>query len=450
MRTSPILLYILCAVLLWTCQNIEDAAPSKRKTFLHLFEGPYSIVANDMEIVNGEYIIVGEMSVPPSGNAVDSVVTVVFSVDNKGNRIGDFRYYQGSRGKSIVHHPDGGYIIVGDSIKRNLDPPNVANGLVSSAFGLLLNDAFDSVYSIRRTDVQHDTIPKTDYYCSAVTLDDDDNIIVLGTYVLGSSPTQVGVPERPFLASYAKNGDALTLNWTQDYDLIDRSYQNARSVHTRNNTIIWASGVARTVGDVTVSYVDIPVAEENSVFVNSSKIGETENQLFLPKDIQPAKNNAFGYGVVGSYSEPNATDGSKSNIFFMRVNAAGTIIEESVRFFDGIISKETGAELDDNTESSIIDEGQAIAATFDGGFVLAGTIESIPGTGNGGKDIILIKVNAFNDLVWIRTLGGSGDEVVSSIKETPDKGLLICGTNALSGASSVFLIKTDKNGELKN
>jgi hypothetical protein len=27
---------------------------------------------------------------------------------------------------------------------------------------------------------------------------------------------------------------------------------------------------------------------------------------------------------------------------------------------------------------------------------------------------------------------------------------LICGTNTLSGAANVFLIKTDKNGELKN
>ena len=98
---------------------------------------------------------------------------------------------------------------------------------------------------------------------------------------------------------------------------------------------------------------------------------------------------------------------------------------------------------------SIIDEGEAIAATKDG-FVLAGSFTTIPAKGKGGKDIFLVKVDDLGNMLWAKTFGGSGDETVSVVRETDDGGLIICGTNTLGGYSSIFLIRTDKNGELKN
>jgi hypothetical protein len=71
-----------------------------------------------------------------------------------------------------------------------------------------------------------------------------------------------------------------------------------------------------------------------------------------------------------------------------------------------------------------------------------------PGRGKGGKDIFLIKIDAFGNVVWNKILGGTGNETVSSIRETADGGLLLCGSNEVSGLSSIFIIKTDKNGEL--
>jgi hypothetical protein len=448
MRVSLIIFCTTVSFFLWTCQNLEDASPSNRQTFIHLYEGPYGITAHDLEIVSDGFVIVGEMSVPPSGSAVDSIVTVVFKVDKMGNRIGDFRFYSGGSGKSIIHHPTGGYIVVGDWIKKNLDPPNVANGLISSAHIMLLGENLDSLFSDYRTDVKPDSIPKTDYYGGSVTIDAGGNVIVLGTYIEGSSLTQVGVPERTFIRSYTKNATSLALNWEKDYDLIDRNFKNAKSVHTNNNNIIWAAGIARTVGEVTNSYVEIPYVQQNSEFINDDKIGETASQLYTAADIQPAKSAAFGYGVVGTYSQ--TTDGSEANIFFMNVDAGGTIIDESVRYFDGIDSKESGDAISDSTASTIVDEGGAITSTYDGGFVVAGSLDN--GTGNGEKDIFLAKISAppFYNVIWVKTIGGSGAEVVSAIKETSDRGLLICGTNTLSGAANVFLIKTDKNGELKN
>lgn len=63
---------------------------------------------------------------------------------------------------------------------------------------------------------------------------------------------------------------------------------------------------------------------------------------------------------------------------------------------------------------------------------------------------MLVKVDSQGNMMWAKTLGGSGDETVSAVRETSDGGLLICGTNRLGNYSTIFLIKTDKNGGLKN
>jgi hypothetical protein len=400
-----------------------------------------------MEVVADGYVIVGNMTIPREVSVLDSIVTVVFKADKDGSIMGDFHYFFGGTGKSIKQLPNGGYIIVGDRIERELNPEFVANSIVSSLRILVLNDALEEVYVNYKGDDSPAQI-KTDFYGGTVTVSGNGEIIVLGTYVDGIG-SQINIPEKPFIVSYSQNPDnSLAINWTQTYNLIDRNYRNSRSVYIKNNKIIWASGIARIQSDVTFSYVTIPVVESNSVFVNNSTLGETNDQLFIPRDIQPSNSPAFGYGVVGSYSEPNATDGSKSNMFFLRVDQSGNIIDGSTRFFDAILSKDNISI--DSTLSEIVDEGEALTSTSDGGFVLAGSMETIPSKGNGNKDIFLVKVDAFGNPVWNKTIGGSGNEVVSSIKETPDGGLLICGTNTLGGTSIAFLIKTDKNGELKN
>ena len=71
-----------------------------------------------------------------------------------------------------------------------------------------------------------------------------------------------------------------------------------------------------------------------------------------------------------------------------------------------------------------------------------------PERGNGGSDIFLIKVDAFGNPQWNRLFGGSGDESISSIAETPDGGLLISGTKDVSGLPAMFLLKTDPQGQI--
>ena len=135
-------------------------------------------------------------------------------------------------------------------------------------------------------------------------------------------------------------------------------------------------------------------------------------------------------------------------MFFLRVDAAGTIIPGSDRYFDGIDSFNNATQDKDN--SKIIDEGKVLTATSDGGFVLVGTMATNPEKGNGGKDLFLIKLNAIGDIQWIKTMGGAGDEEPAGVTEAANGDIIVCGTNTQGTYSSVFLMRMNRNGELTN
>ena len=56
------------------------------------------------------------------------------------------------------------------------------------------------------------------------------------------------------------------------------------------------------------------------------------------------------------------------------------------------------------------------------GFILAGSTD---GEGNGGKDILLIKINSEAVVEWSQTYGGEGDDIGISVDKTSDGGLLL-------------------------
>jgi len=446
MRKSLLPILALSCIV-FTCKNIETADPSPRSTFIKFYEGSKTMEAAAVEKIPGGFVILANTI---SSSTDESIIqTVLIETDENGNRKGDFHLYDNITGKSfkaiVSNGSVSGYIIVGDSIYINPLEQQAANVLISSMSVMVLNGSFLEVKRVYRSDTKplspnHPV--KDDYYGGSVNLTGTGSAIVLGT-VREGIVNQQSAPAEQELFGLDANLDS---SWVKRYPLLSNTYANAKSIHYFNGNIIWASAIADVQGDFTSSYVTVPFVKEQSVPVNFSTLGETSTQLFLPKDIQPASSPAFGFGVVGTYSE--APDGSKGNMFFLRVGTDGTIIPGSDRYFDGITSF-TSATVDNNT-SEIIDAGEAITSTSDGGFVMAGTLTTIPEKGNGGKDILLVKVNAAGDLVWIKTIGGTGDEVPTAITEASNGDLIVCGTNTLSGYASVFLMRADKNGDLKN
>ena len=433
---------ILISCLVLSCQNLENEDPAPRTTFIKFYEGAYGITASGFEIVPDGFVIVGTM-------VSDATYTVVIKTDNSGNRTQSFAQFSGGTGKAIKPIKNGdlvaGYVVVGDSIKIDPFADQVANVSISSLRGLLLNDQLELVRKFSVSDVNPDTTRvKEDYTGEAVYVTDDGRLFILGT-AKRSVANQITAPAEPFIRAFKSDR---TFDWQKRYELNGRTSQNSRSIQYDNGRIIWASAIADEAGGFTNSWIGIPIIDENSVFPNYSVFGQNSAQKFVPKDIQAASDPNFGYGVVGTYSQDPS--GGKANVFFLRVYSNGTIISGSDRYFDFNELLSTGNTLQDRNTSVTIDEGEALIATNDGGFVLAGTFKSDTNNGNGGLDIFLIKVNALGDLVWFKTFGGAGDETPAAIREDEEGNLLVCGTNKLGDYATVFLMKTDNNGELKN
>ncbi|MEO0228188.1 MAG: hypothetical protein ABIL70_09095 [candidate division WOR-3 bacterium] len=94
-----------------------------------------------------------------------------------------------------------------------------------------------------------------------------------------------------------------------------------------------------------------------------------------------------------------------------------------------------------------ISEGRDIQQTVDGGYIIAGATNAL---GNGGFDVYLIKINSFGDTLWTRTYGGPAWDFGYSVRQTPDTGYIVVGKTESfgNGGCDVYLIKTDRNGNL--
>ncbi len=420
------------------CSNLEDAELSERKTFIKFFNGAYTLSATSVESIPGGYVILGNMSV--NNNLT---VTIVIETDENGNQIGEPHRIPGGTGKAIKPFINGsgqvtGYVIVGDSIKIDPFAEQAANTEIASLRVVQLNSTFGVVKTYFRSDrrpLSQSHPIKQDFFGQTLTITEDGKVFVLGGVKDGVVGQQTA-PQKTLLMEF---NSALDSVWSIEYDINDRTYQNAKSLIYNNEKkeIIWSTALAIDQGGFNASYVGIPVVEQQSIFVSYSVIGQTTTQLFVPKDITAG---AYGYAITGTYSIE--TNGSKSNLFFLRAYPSGVIMPESIRYFDG---RSGITPLENQNQSAVQDGGETIAATKDKGYIIAGYTELSSGN---GKDIWLIKMDFAGEAVWQKTIGGAGDQVPSAIRELPSGEILICGTNTVGGFESIFLIKTNSKGEI--
>jgi hypothetical protein len=107
---------------------------------------------------------------------------------------------------------------------------------------------------------------------------------------------------------------------------------------------------------------------------------------------------------------------------------------------------------------SSVDRAYVVRETRDGGLILAGetasVIEGVPA--NGGNDVYIIKLDQDGNLEWQKTFGGSLSDKAREIKETADSGFVVVGMSVSvipggspSGQADIYVLKLDHSGILE-
>ncbi len=430
------LAFFVLLLLVFSCKRFEDAVPTSRNTLIHFYGGRLSYEGvKAVEDQDGGYILIGNIHI---NDFVSDLVVI------KTNALGQTSWQKviPSSSASDIKVVSDGYIITGDSIEYQPNANQISE-IVNTRARLLKMDFSQKITidvikkdSINIGSVASPVYSQIDFHGNAITFDNSGNIILLGSF---KSPAPGS-----FQKSYVDGLDPKTgaLHWTQLYDLTNRDYVNSSAIHlSTSNNLVWATTSERASQSITNAYLSLVCVGVNSIPKANPKYGENSvDHYYTGADIQGSQ---IAFGVVGTFAK---TDGSGSNIYFVRATVTDrTVFMGKATYFDGI-----NPSLADSVASDYQDTGNAIAASQDGSFVLAGSMLSTPSIGSGGKDILLIKVDPFGNFQWNKLIGGTGDEVASSIAETSDGGFLVCGTNTVNGLSTIFLMKAGKDGELKN
>ncbi len=94
-----------------------------------------------------------------------------------------------------------------------------------------------------------------------------------------------------------------------------------------------------------------------------------------------------------------------------------------------------------------LDWGKSVAQTFDGGYIVTGETESF---GGGWYDLFLVKFNSSGDLTWAKTVGGALWDYGYSVAQTSDGGYIVTGETMsfCASFSDLFLAKFNSSGDL--
>ncbi len=105
------------------------------------------------------------------------------------------------------------------------------------------------------------------------------------------------------------------------------------------------------------------------------------------------------------------------------------------------------------------DYGNSIIQTADGGYIVAGGSRSTDGdvSGNhGGWDYWIVKLDSTGTITWQKSLGGSSDDIATSITQTADGGYIVAGYSSSNngdvsgnhGGSDYWIVKLDSTGTI--
>ncbi len=150
-----------------------------------------------------------------------------------------------------------------------------------------------------------------------------------------------------------------------------------------------------------------------------------------------------GYIVAGSsYSKTGDVSGNHNgyDYWVVKLGGSGNIVWQ----------KSLGGSDDDNAYS--------IQPTADGGYVVAGVAKSMDGdvSGSHGIDAWTVKLDGSGNIVWQKALGGTGTDVANAIQQTSDGGYIVAGYTSSTdgdvtsnyGVVDYWVVKLNSSGNI--
>jgi hypothetical protein len=131
----------------------------------------------------------------------------------------------------------------------------------------------------------------------------------------------------------------------------------------------------------------------------------------------------------GGYIAAGSTGAGKNDAWVMKLDGNGNI--QGQKTFGGPEN----------------DGASSVQQTSDGGYIVAGQTESF---GAGSIDAWIFKLDGIGNVQWQKTYGGSGEDIISSIRQTKDGGYIAAGlTNSFgAGEGDAWVVKLDKDGNI--
>lgn len=387
-----IFLYLALFVALVACKTTPSVNPDDSGLFIKMFGGATNDEAYSAVVAaDGGYVFLGATTSFTQGADNPQDIFLV-KADQNGNEVWN-RNLGGHAGKSIQNTPDGGFIVLGDTVVSD-----------TSSFTLMKTDGEGQVqwtvnYGLsNRNEVATNVQLTTDggYLMMGNVLNNDGSSDI---YVIKTDGQGAVIRERVYGFANLQNSTATILEDATTKD------------------ILWC-GTAFTATSATS---DIRVVRANDI-VNTQWdffFGGAQNEI--GKDMKQVSD---GYVIVGT----TTSEGSGgSDVYLIKISEQGVLQW----------SKTFGGAADD--------EGEAISLTEDGGFIITGSTES---EGEGGKDVFLIKTDSEGNQVWTKSFGGTRNDVGRIVLQTQDKGFLVLSTIVFENNNMLALIKTNETGSL--
>src|ERR1051325_10130427 len=252
---------LLLSLILFACNNLEDANIPERQTFIRFFgsDRSYTAAAVERDAADvGGYILVGNIAPRESDNPNDSASApgiIVVKTDEQGNKLWNFTL-PGANVHSVkpLGKDNGlggdGYLLTGESIELN---PNSSESseFVNSQFLLLkivhlagsdetkVVQQFKKDSSIVATRGTDNVTLNVDFTAESTVSIDDNHVATLGSYEVP------GGQEKTITMGFNLS-DITTPVWRKNLDLVNFDYVNTPFVGISGANLVWASTASPT------------------------------------------------------------------------------------------------------------------------------------------------------------------------------------------------------------